>query len=253
MSPFRERFVNHEMLVGTFIKTPTTHATEILGLAGFDFVVIDEEHAPFDRAQTDMILLAARAVSIAGLVRVPSLSPSSILSVLDCGAEGVLVPHIDSPEKARELVAACRYRGGIRGFSPSSRAASYGKIPTWQQVDAADAAVAAIAMIEDPTGVESIEAIAEVEGLDGFFIGRGDLTVAYGAPDRKAPVICEAVTRILAAARRTGKSVCVMTDSSAEASEFTAQGVSSFIVSSDQGLMKKAAQSVLNDFSVLKK
>lgn len=253
MSPFRERFVNHEMLVGTFIKTPTTHATEILGLAGFDFVVIDEEHAPFDRAQTDMILLAARAVSIAGLVRVPSLSPSSILSVLDCGAEGVLVPHIDSPEKARELVAACRYRGGIRGFSPSSRAASYGKIPTWQQVDAADAAVAAIAMIEDPTGVESIEAIAEVEGLDGFFIGRGDLTVAYGAPDRKAPVIREAVIRILAAARRTGKSVCVMTDSSAEASEFTAQGVSSFIVSSDQGLMKKAAQSVLNDFSVLKK
>src|SRR6185436_154766 len=126
MTSFRNRFARRDVLIGTFIKTPTTHATEILGTLGFDFVVIDEEHAPFDRAQTDVLLLAARASNLAGLVRVPSAAPEGLLSVLDCGASGVLVPHVKSPEMARQIVAACRYRGGSRGFSASSRAGRYG-------------------------------------------------------------------------------------------------------------------------------
>ena len=87
----RSRLLAREHLIGTFVKTPTTHATEILGALGFDFVVIDEEHAPFDRMATDTALLAARAAGTAALVRVQSAT--SILSVLDCGATGVLVPQ----------------------------------------------------------------------------------------------------------------------------------------------------------------
>lgn len=91
-SSFRRRLHAGETLVGTFLKTPTSHATEIVGELGFDFVVIDQEHAPFDRMSTDVALLAARAMNVPALVRVPG--PETILSVLDCGATGVLVPHV---------------------------------------------------------------------------------------------------------------------------------------------------------------
>jgi staphyloferrin B biosynthesis citrate synthase len=251
MTSFRKRFLRRERLIGTFVKTPTTHATEILGTVGFDFVVVDEEHAPFDRAQTDIVVLAARASGISSLVRVPSAAPTAILSALDCGAAGVLVPHVDRPEKARDVVAACRYRGGSRGFSASSRAGRYGGVRMWDHVDASDADTAVIAMIEDPTAIDVIEAILATDGLDGVFIGRGDLTVALGAPTRDAPVIRDAVSRIAAAAKAAGKPVCVMTDNPTEAREFIEQGASAFIVASDQAFMKKAAQAALNDFEAL--
>src|SRR4051794_514883 len=100
---FRRRFSSGERLLGTFIKTPTPHATEILGDVGFDFVVIDEEHAPFDRVTIDTVLLAARASGTAGIVRVAEPTPSRLLAVLDDGASGVLVPHVASVGKAREV------------------------------------------------------------------------------------------------------------------------------------------------------
>jgi staphyloferrin B biosynthesis citrate synthase len=246
---FRQRFLAGENLVGTFIKTPGVHATEILGGLGFDFVVIDEEHAPFDRETIDLILLAARAAGTAGIVRVAEPTASKILSVLDCGATGVLVPHVSSREKAQEIAAAARYRGGKRGFSNSPRAGGYGALSIWPHVNAADAATAVIAMIEDPEALDEIEAIASVDGIDGFFIGRGDLTVALGAPAMDAPAVRAAVERIAAAARAAGKPVCVMASSVADAEAMKALGASAFIVSSDQGLMRQAALKVLADFA----
>src|SRR3974390_246431 len=82
-SSFRHRFSARQAVGGSFIKTPTTHATEIFGALGYDFVVIDEEHAPFDRMATDVVLLAARASNTAGIVRVSSDDPAKILSCPD--------------------------------------------------------------------------------------------------------------------------------------------------------------------------
>ena len=98
---FRRRLKAREYLLGTFVKTPTTHATEILGMLGFDFVIIDQEHAPIDRGAIDVMVLAARASNTAGIVRVGDPGEANILSVLDCGASGIFVPHVDSPGKAR--------------------------------------------------------------------------------------------------------------------------------------------------------
>ena len=248
-APFRQRFAAGERLVGTFIKTPTPHAIEILGDLGFDFVVIDEEHAPFNRESIDIALLAARASGTAGIVRVPSATPAGILSVLDCGATGVLVPHVASVQIAQSVAAASRYRGGKRGYSGSARSGRYGATPVWQNVDAADAQTTVIAMIEDPEAVENIEQIVKVDGVDGFFIGRGDLTVAFGAPSNTAPGIQQAVERITSAARAAGKPVCVMVNAADEAEGFQLLGASAFIVSSDQGLMRRAAAQVLKDFA----
>src|SRR5258708_25613683 len=119
---FRARFAAGEQLVGTFIKTPTSHGIEILGDLGYDFVVIDEEHAPFDRVSIDVGILAARASGTAGFVRVAAPTADNILSVLDCGATGVLVPHVSTVAKATELVSASPYCVGRRGVLASSPA-----------------------------------------------------------------------------------------------------------------------------------
>jgi len=250
-SDFRTRFMRREALLGTFIKTPTTHSIEILGGMGFDFVVIDEEHAPFDRVTIDMGLLAARAVGTAGLVRVAEPTPSKLLAALDDGAAGVLVPHVSSVEKARAIVSACRYRGGSRGFSNSPRAGNYGAVGMWPHVDAQDKSVTVIAMIEDPEALEVIDDIVAVDGLDGVFVGRGDLTVAMGAESPAAPAVRSATERIAKAAAAAGKPVCVMVGSIAEADGFRAMGASAFIVSTDQGLMRQAATRVVQDFGAL--
>lgn len=249
---FRNRFINGETLLGTFIKTPTGHATEILGGLGFDFVVIDEEHAPFDRGTIDQTLLAARAAGTAGIVRVSDPTPSKLLGVLDDGAIGVLVPHVSSAERARAVVEACRYRGGKRGFSNSPRAGGYGELGVWQHVDHADATVTVIAMIEDPEALDDLDAILATPGLDGVFIGRGDLTVAFGASGIDAPEVIAAAEKIAAASKKAGKPVCMMVANAADATRFQAIGASAFIVSSDQGLMRQAAAKLVGDFANLK-
>ncbi|MEI4487489.1 aldolase/citrate lyase family protein [Frigidibacter sp. MR17.14] len=246
---FRSRFRARQKLVGTFIKTPSIHATEILGGLGFDFVVIDEEHAPFNRETTDQILLAARAARIAGIVRVADISQA--LSVLDCGAEGILIPHVDSAERARKAVAACRYRGGSRGFSNSSRAGGYGALGIAAHVTENDERVTVIAMIEDPSAIEVIDEILAVEGLDGIFIGRGDLTVAYGETTMSCEATTAATAKVLAAARRAGKPAAIMTAGAEESAGHMRNGASCFITASDQGFLRQAASAVLAAYGAL--
>ncbi len=243
----RARIADHQGLIGTFVKFSSPSSIEIMAAAGFDFVVVDQEHGVFDRAATDVALLACKASAISGIVRVPALSADGILSALDCGAAGILAPHIDSVDRARELVAACRYRHGRRGFSAVTRAGGYGAQPMWKHVDAADAGVAAIAMIEDPAGVDNIAGIVAVEGLDAVFIGRGDLTVAYGADTREDPAIVSAVDRIIDAARHAGKPVWMMVETIKDIAALTSKGASSFILSSDQGMLRNAAVQIMRD------
>jgi 2-keto-3-deoxy-L-rhamnonate aldolase RhmA len=249
---FRERLKSGELLLGTFIKTPTSHATEILGGAGFDFVVVDEEHAPINRTDTDQIMLACRAAGIAGFVHVAEPSAAQILSALDCGATGVLVPHVSSAEKAKTIARAGRYRNGNRGFSNSSRTGGYGTVSMAAHVANGDATTTMVAMIEDPEAIDAVPAIVAVEGIDAIFVGRGDLTVAFGAAKATDDVVRNAVARIVAAARQAKVPVLMMVGSIAEAQDFVAMGVNGFIVASDQGFMRQAAQKTRADFNSLK-
>ncbi len=248
---FRHRFLAGDTLLGTFIKTPTGHATEILGHVGFDFVVFDEEHAPFDRGSLDLAILAARASGIAGVVRVAEPTPAKLLAVLDDGAAGVLVPHVSSADIARAVVAACRYRGGRRGFSNTTRAGGFGGGAMWDHVDAQDAGVTVVAMIEDPEALDHLDSILAVEGLDGVFIGRGDLTVALGATGIDSPETMAATHAIAAAALRAKKPVMVMATGAADAARFRDIGASAFLVSSDHGLMRQSAAKLRTDFDAL--
>jgi 2-keto-3-deoxy-L-rhamnonate aldolase RhmA len=240
---FRERLAAGERLLGTFLKTATGHATEILGGAGFDFVVVDAEHAPFSRGDIDLMMLAARAAGIASVVRVPSADEAHLLNALDCGAAGVLVPHVHSAAKLRGIVSACRYAGGTRGFSNSPRAGEYGALGFADHIANADRSTSVIAMIEDVAALDALDEIFAVEGLTAAFIGRGDLSAALGAPHVGAPAVVAAVARITDAARHHGIALIAHVGSGddPDVARLSGAGVSGFLVSSDQGLMRQAA------------
>lgn len=245
ISSFRQRVLAGDKLVGTFLKTPTSHAAEILGDLGYDFVIVDQEHAPFGRTATDIALLAARAHGTPALVRVST--PHAILSALDCGASGVLVPHIKNAAQAREVAALCRYRGGARGFATSTRAGRYTGVPMWRHISDADAGTVFVAQIEDPVALEDIDAIACIEGVDSLFIGRGDLTAAFGDESKDPPEVRRAVARITEAARKANKPVSAYVSNADEAAWLGSLGVSVFVLSSDQGFLRQAAAAGLRN------
>ena len=248
-SSFRQRLLSGGSLMGTFVKTPGVHAIEILGGAGLDFVVIDAEHAPWSRTEIDLAVLAARSQSLAALVRVESTQ--HILTALDCGATGVMVPHVASVKIAQEVAQACRYRNGTRGFTNSSRAGRYGALGLGEHIDTHDATTTVVAMLEDPQAVADAPAIAAVPGIDAFFLGRGDLTVALGERSTDAEAVKRAVAVLVDAVKAAGKPLCAFVGKTAEIPALRALGVSAFIVSSEQGLLRQAASAELAQFRQL--
>ncbi|MHA7883316.1 HpcH/HpaI aldolase family protein [Nitratireductor rhodophyticola] len=243
---FREKLMQKQLLFGSFMKIAHTMPVEILGSLGYDFVVVDEEHAPINRESTDRMLLACKAHGMGGLVRLQNGDPSTILSVIDCGADGVLVPHVDSAEKARRIVSAARYRSGTRGYSATTRAGDFGSRTIAAHLEQQDGSIAVIAMIEDPDALNQLDDILAVDGIDAVFIGRGDLTVAYRETGGDSVLVKAASQKIAEAARAVGKPVCVMTGGVADASDLAPLGATAFIVSSDQTFLRKAAASALS-------
>ena len=244
---FRDRLRSGEPMLGTFVKFPTSQAIEILGSEGFDFVVIDAEHAPLGRAQIDLMILAARAVGISPVVRVGH--PEQVLNALDCGAEGVMVPHVRSRADAESIVALCRYSGGLRGFAGLTRAGGWGARKPHDHMDYQDANVACIAMIEDPEAVASVDDIASVDGIDALFVGRGDLSASLGrAPEAAAKV--SAMSAIVAkSASAAGKPLLMLATSTKDATDMRALGVRALLISSDHAMLKSAAATLYKDYA----
>jgi 2-keto-3-deoxy-L-rhamnonate aldolase RhmA len=243
---FRRRLRAREKLFGTFVKLPTTQAIEIFGAVGLDFVVIDQEHAPLDKPTTDMMILAARAANVAAIVRLGDPTPGNILNVLDVGAAGVMIPHVDSVERAKEIVSACRYKGGTRGFAGLTRASGWGTAPMFRHIAAQDDGVACIAMIEDLHAVERTQAIASVDGIDGIFIGRGDLTAALGEDGgSRIGGLTEAVARGVEAA---GNAFVALVTGKDDAERMKQLGASAVLYASDHNFLRAGAAAALKDF-----
>ena len=227
--------------VGTFVKTNAVQVLEVLALAPMHFVVIDAEHAPLDRGDIDLLVLAGRAAGLPVLVRVADTSAAGIGSVLDVGAAGLLLPHVDSAGQARELVARTRCLGGQRGFSSSTRAAGYGTLAMAAAVQAVDRCFV-MAQIESAAAVDAAEAIAAVDGVDGLFVGRADLALSFGEVDSRSARVLAATQRVLDVARAAGKAAGMAVGTVAERDEFAACGANWFLVGSDQSLLRQAAQ-----------
>ena len=239
----RERILGPGLRIGTFIKTASPQVVEILGLTTLDYAVVDAEHAPYDRNMLDLMLLAGRAAGIPLLVRIPDTRAATILQVLDIGAAGILVPHVDSAEHATQIVARARYRKGERGFSGSPRFAGYGTMGMKAALDAGDSACV-LAQIESREGLEAAEAIAAVPGIDALFIGRADLALAMGFEDIRHADVTAATTRIIKAATAAGKVAAMFVPNEKERDQFAAEGASCFVIGSDQSLLRAGAQAI---------
>ncbi|MGV0878520.1 aldolase/citrate lyase family protein [Martelella sp. FLE1502] len=243
---FAARLRGGEPLFGTFVKTPTFHATEILGSIGYDFIVIDEEHAPINRESIEAMILAARARGVAALVRVGEPTDFNLMAQLDAGAAGVFIPHVNSVEKAERVAAACRYRGGRRGFSRTGRAGDYGAVATGRHLAEQDAITLCIPMIEDPEAIDVIDAIAGVDGIAALFVGRGDLSVAMGEASQTSPAVQAASEKVIAAGRKAGKPVLMLATGEDDQAALMRLGVTAFLTGSDQAFLRRAAAQALS-------
>lgn len=244
----RTRICAGAPVLGVFVRTPSIHVVEVLGGARLDFIVLDAEHAPFDLASLDHCLLAARAARTPALVRIPGKDPKFILQALDLGAAGVIVPHVQTRQDAESIVAAARYDGAGRGFSASHRAADYGAADPWAYVKESDESVIVIAQIEDDEGLKNASEIASTKGLSAVFIGPADLANSLGEKRFGGPITTRAIENICAAARNAKMAIGSFTSSTDNIAAERKRGVSLFAVSTDQALLRNAAQALSDNF-----
>ena len=240
----KSRIAGGDTLLGTFLKTPHPHIVEVLGGSGLDCLCIDAEHAPFDRRDLDACIMAAQLSGIPALVRTPSNAPEQILNALDCGAAGVVVPHVRTASAAREILASAHYGPGGRGYAGSSRAAGYGgKGMTDHQRDSA-AKTVVVAQIEDVEALDEIDQIAAIDGLDALFVGRIDLTVALGCESPDEPRVIAAVEKIVAACVAVRQPVGMFLSRPADVAAWRAKGATLFLLGSDHGFVRSGAQAL---------
>jgi len=238
---FKARLHAREPMIGCFIKTPHPTVIEVLGAGPLEFLVLDGEHSPFDRAAIDGCILAAKAVGCALLVRVPDDNPAFILNVLDCGAAGVVVPHVVSVAQAEALAKSVRYVPGGRGIAGTTRAGGYGTCPLGEHREAANSEVALICQIEDREGVESAERIAAVEGVDALFVGRADLTVSYGLTDFADAGVAKLCGDVLGA---EGAATGLFVAPSEDKAQWRSKGASFFLSGSDHSFLFAGAKAL---------
>jgi 2-dehydro-3-deoxyglucarate aldolase/4-hydroxy-2-oxoheptanedioate aldolase len=214
------------------VKIPALETVQLLGHAGFDFVVIDMEHAPHTLERAVQLVFAAQAMGMAALVRVPDHTGATIQPLLDGGADGLLVPRIASLDVAdaitRRMVFAPR---GERGLGATSRAGRWGLAPLPEYLARGDEGLRMI-QLEDWSSLERAAEFAALEHVNGIFIGHGDLFLSSGKP-ASDPEVKALTGRVLAATSAAGILSGVAVGTPQEAREHLALGFSLVMVSND--------------------
>ncbi len=171
------------VVVGSLVYVASPQLTEIIGLIGFDFVVIDMEHGPVDMGVAENMVRAAELAGVTPIIRVTHNTPHLILRALDIGALGVHVPEVSDAHEGKAVVASVKYAPqGQRGLA-GVRAAKYGlKDSLPEYAAAANQQTMVIVHIEDVKAVENLDALLAVEGIDVYFLGPTDLSNSLGIP-----------------------------------------------------------------------
>lgn len=240
----RARIRAGETVVGTFIKTPAPHVVEILGLAGLDFAVADQEHAPIGIAEMDMLAMAARASGLPLLSRRWGAGRDWIAPLLDLGCAGVMVPHVADRETAEAVCSAVKFARGSRGISPSPRAGNYGTIGLLNYRRKCDEESVVMVQIEDAPALDRLDEIAACPDLDVLFVGPADLSQSLGV-GFPSPELDRAILRVIDAARRAGVAPGLFVGDETQIPLWQERGVTVFVCGSDQGLLMKGAHRLM--------
>ena len=245
-NPFKEALLAGQTQLGLWLAMANAYSAEIAANAGYDWLLVDGEHAPNDVPTILAQLQALAPYPSQAVVRPVNSDPALIKQLLDIGAQTLLVPMVDSADQARDLVRAMRYPpGGIRGVGAMiARASRWGHIEDYaHQVEDA---LCLLVQVETRRGLENLDGIAQVEGVDGIFIGPADLSASMGhlgAADH--PDVQSAIGRAIARVRELGKSAGILATDASYARRYLEYGATFVAVAVDTMLLTQAMRDTL--------
>lgn len=245
---FKAALAAHQVQIGCWSALASPISTEVLGLAGFDWLVLDGEHAPNDISTFIPQLMALKGSVSAPVVRVPTNDAVIMKRLLDIGFYNFLIPFVENDEEARQAVAATRYPPlGVRGVSVSHRANMFGTVPDY--FAQSDKNITILVQIESQAGLDNIDHIAATEGVDGIFVGPSDLAAALGHLGNAGhPEVQQAIEHIFARAKAQGKPSGILAPVEADARRYLDWGATFVAVGSDLGLFRSASQKLSDTF-----
>jgi len=245
-----ERFLRHlspgdGCKFGTWVKLGTLETLEMLAIAGFDFVVLDMEHAPQTLEQAYRLIVGAQGFGMQALVRLPDSSGALAQRILDSGADGVLVPRVRNAAEARAVAdSLCFGPTGSRGLGITSRAGHWGMKPTPQYVAEGNAEVFRAVQLEDAQALRDAAEILAVDGINAAFVGPGDLALSTGKPANH-PDNATLIDGLLATCRERSIPCGTAVGDAAAARAARERGFAFVMVSNDCTLFGKAAQALV--------
>lgn len=247
-NPFRRDLRAGKRLIGCWSQLASPITAEILGLAGFDWLLFDGEHAPNDVGTFIPQLMALKGSRSAAVVRPPANDPIVIKRLLDIGFYNFLIPLVNSVDDARRAVASTRYPPtGIRGVAASHRSNMFGTIADYHAT--INDHIGVVVQIETVNAVRDIDGISAVDGVDAVFVGPSDLSAALGhMGNPNHPEVQETIREIFARAKANGKASGILAPVEAQAHRYLEMGATLVAVGSDLGLLRASTQALCDTF-----
>lgn len=227
-------------VIGTFVKITDPCTVELLSNAGFDFIVIDNEHTSMNKETVVNLIRMADATGIIPITRVRENSRSQILQALDAGASGAMVPETGTKADVELVVSRVKYAPqGNRGYSASQRSANYGMMNPLEYAELSNAQTMVVVYCETMEAITNLDEMLTVDGVDVIFIGPFDLTQALGVIGQpNHPKVLEAIDMIVKKTRAAGKACGIIASDAEKAKALIAQGFQMIVVGSDQNFIQ---------------
>jgi 4-hydroxy-2-oxoheptanedioate aldolase len=247
----KEWLGNNHFLLGTFVQTSDPTVVEILAWAGFDFVLVDCEHGPLSAESMKGLMVAASASGIVPIVRVKQNNSSLVMEPLDSGALGVQIPHIKSASDARNAVTFARFHpDGERGVNPHVRATHYRPEEFQSYMKWANENNLVVVQVEGVEGVDRIDDILSVEGIDVIFLGPYDLSQSTGVPGQvNHPAVEDRMKTVIQKAKSKGMAVGTFADNAEAARKWLQLGIQYMVIGYETRMLYQGAKATV---SVLK-
>ena len=245
---FKRRLLAGERLIGCWCSLANPITTEVLGVAGFDWILLDGEHSPNDVISFIPQLMALKDSVSAPIVRPSWNNPVELKRLLDGGFYNFLIPFIESADEARRAVAATRYPPqGFRGVSVSQRSNKFGSVKDY--FTGINDEICVMVQIESRKGVDAVAEIAKTDGIDGIFVGPSDLAAGFGhLGNSNHPEVQAAMAQIIAAAKAAGKPIGILAPVEADARRYMEQGITFVAVGSDLGVFRSGTQALRDKY-----
>ena len=245
---FKQDMLERKKLIGCWAALGNPISTEILGLAGFDWLLLDGEHAINDVTTFVPQLMALKDSISAPVVRPASNDQVLIKRLLDIGFYNFLIPYIETVEQAKQAVSYTRYPPeGLRGVSVAHRSNAFGTIPDY--FTKINQNICVMVQIETQQAVDNVEAITAVEGVDGIFVGPSDLSASLGHfGNPKHPDVQATIKHVFKVAKTQGKACGILAPIEADAHHYIAMGATFVAVGSDLSLLRNSTQTLADKF-----